>query len=147
MIILDDFLIRSKKLYEQEKIIFFSVSIIVYIFFVHLLMLPSFLADTEWETLHTILLTIWYLAAALLSAVTYGGALVVIGILFLTAEWVQMQFFTLFLPPWFFEGVWRALSFTWAVGLALLPVLAFFLYFAWEAEKEVLEKEDKENAQ
>ena len=45
------------------------------------------------------------------------------------------------------EGVWRALSFTWAVGLALLPVLAFFLYFAWEAEKEVLEKEDKENAQ
>ena len=102
MIILDDFLIRSKKLYEQEKIIFFSVSIIVYIFFVHLLMLPSFLADTEWETLHTILLTIWYLAAALLSAVTYGGALVVIGILFLTAEWVQMQFFTLFLPPWFF---------------------------------------------
>ena len=59
----------------------------------------------------------------------------------------QMQFFTLFLPPWFFEGVWRALSFTWAVGLALLPVLAFFLYFAWEAEKEVLEKEDKENAQ
>lgn len=127
MALLDDFFVRSKQLKKEKKWKFYTISCLAYIVFIHAFMLPSYVAETGWDTLHSILLFIWFLIAALVTIGTTGAALIVVGGVFWIAEWFQLNVLVLLLPDWLFEGMWKRLTFTWSMGLLLLPIIVLII--------------------
>jgi len=145
MVVLDDFLVKSRNLYQNKRRTFYLVGFVGYVVLIHVLMLPAYVGELGWDTIHVILLFIWFLVGALLTIATSGIALIVIGVIFLVTEWIQLNVFSLFLPAWFFKGIWGKLSYTWAMGLLLLPMVLIFIRLAWQGEKEAIKNRENIN--
>jgi hypothetical protein len=149
MAILDDFLTRTKsKVYTAEnKPLFLIKALLGFIAATHLLMLPRFVAETDWEVLHSLMLFLWLTLGAIATVLSYGAFLVVMGLWFFLGDYVEKFLQVYVLSDWFKQGMGTAWASVWGLCLVGLPVLFMGALLAWntwsEAEQEALENKEE----
>lgn len=138
MAILDDFLTQTKgRIYTAANRPLFLFKVLVgFVSATHLLMLPRFVAETDWEVLHTLLLFLWLVAGVLLTVLSYGVFLVVVGLWLLLADYVEQFLQVYVLSDWFWEGMGTAWASTWAMCLVGIPVVLVVTLVAWNTWSE-----------